>query len=270
MVRIKQCQSGRFKAEYDEYRKHTTPTSLIALLYPSFPPVYRSPLARYSFRHIYVDASQRGLYRNRDLVSFTGRELLATLSTSDSGLAKPSAVSMDMELDDAPDHGPSRRGAGRKVEEKTLDSYGFITGDLLSVSIHIPEPRTPAPAPPLGAVRPSIGAGPAGAGAPGFGGRELLGRNGPGAARGLPPREPHPSDQDGNWSRGEALPSSNFKGRGDRRDRARDDGFANGGRADVRGSGPGGPARRRTPSPHRNRDRVERRSRSPDARRSRY
>jgi len=33
------------------------------------------------------------------------------------------------------------RNGGRRVDEKTLDDYGFITGDYLSVSLHIPEPK---------------------------------------------------------------------------------------------------------------------------------
>ena len=55
---------------------------------------------------------------------------------------------MDMELDSTVDH--TRKG--RKVDEKTLDEYGFITGDLLSVSIHVPEPKLhPGPnRPPIG------------------------------------------------------------------------------------------------------------------------
>ncbi|RXK34748.1 hypothetical protein M231_07990 [Tremella mesenterica] len=125
--------------------KHSTPTSLIQTLLPCFPPLYRSPLARYAFRHVYVDASQRGLYRSRDLVAFTGRDLMTSLDLPKSG-------KMDMELDEAP--------RGGKVEEKTLEDYGFITGDLLSVFLFVPEPKVPVGqrfAPGTGPNVPSVG-----------------------------------------------------------------------------------------------------------------
>jgi histone deacetylase complex subunit SAP18 len=128
-------------------RKSSTPTSLIALLYPTFPAPYRSPIARFAFRHVYVDASQRGLYRSKDLVSFTGKELMSTISKDDD--------------------------RGRKVDEKTLDEYGFITGDYISVSLHIPEPKVQNPLPQRSAP---------------LGGRE------------------EKRNIDGDWARGEALP----------------------------------------------------------------
>ncbi|WVQ98092.1 hypothetical protein IAU59_005214 [Kwoniella sp. CBS 9459] len=108
--------------------KSSTPTSLIRLLLPSFPAPYRSPLARYAFRHIYVDASSRGLYRSKDLVSFSGRDIFLPASSTSDG----------MDIDGG--ERPSRR----PVEEKTLDEYDFVTGDFLSVSLHIPEPKIPA------------------------------------------------------------------------------------------------------------------------------
>ncbi|KAL7420026.1 hypothetical protein Q5752_004991 [Cryptotrichosporon argae] len=107
------------KDEYQVYAwRHSTPSSLIRQLYPTFPAPYRSPLARFSFRHIYVDASPRGLYRHRDLLTFSGAELAAA-STAGA-------------LDGA---GPA------KLDEKTLDAYGFVTGDLFSVALHVPEPQ---------------------------------------------------------------------------------------------------------------------------------
>ena len=49
---------------------------------------------------------------------------------------------------------PEIEERGRKVDEKTLDDYGFITGDYLSVSLHTPEPKNhnshTQRAPPLG------------------------------------------------------------------------------------------------------------------------
>ncbi|WVO16574.1 hypothetical protein L204_104253 [Cryptococcus depauperatus] len=110
--------------------KNTTPSEIIRLLFASFPANYRAPSARFHFRHVYVDASPRGLYRFKDLVAFTGRDLF--FSNQD----KPDM--MDIDLDDRD------KRMGKKIEEKTLDWYGFIAGDLLSVSLHVPEPRQPA------------------------------------------------------------------------------------------------------------------------------
>ncbi|CAK9782481.1 hypothetical protein CC85DRAFT_287343 [Cutaneotrichosporon oleaginosum] len=99
----------------DEYHvyglKSSTPTSLVQQLYAVLPAPYRSPVARYSFKHVYVDASEAGLYKAREMVSFTGREFEATVG-----------------------------GEGRGVAEETLDEYGFIKGDLISVAVNIPEP----------------------------------------------------------------------------------------------------------------------------------
>jgi histone deacetylase complex subunit SAP18 len=91
--------------------------------------VYRSPAARFAFKHVYVDAGSRGLYRGRELVSFFGRDFLATVATGQTSRG------LERDLEDV---------RGVQVEEKTLESYGFVTGDLLSVAISVPEPR-PAP-----------------------------------------------------------------------------------------------------------------------------
>lgn len=157
--------------------------------------------------------------------------------------SKPTTVAMDMELDDVD---VPKRG-GRKIEEKTLDEYGFITGDLLSVSLYIPEPKIPAGAPrgPPGVPVP-VGVG-AGVRSFGWGERQPV------------ERDPHPSERGGAWHRGEPLPPQNFRG-GAAGGRGGDP--AGGG--SWRGGGPGmgirGAGRK---SPERNGDR---RSRSPDDR----
>ncbi|BEJ12876.1 hypothetical protein CspHIS471_0300500 [Cutaneotrichosporon sp. HIS471] len=91
--------------------KSSTPTSLVHQLYAVLPAPYRSPVARYSFKHVYVDASEAGLYKAREMASFTGREFTSSVE------------------------------GGRGVEEQTLDEYGFIKGDLISVAVNMPEPR---------------------------------------------------------------------------------------------------------------------------------
>ncbi|CAD6571774.1 MAG: hypothetical protein TREMPRED_000367 [Tremellales sp. Tagirdzhanova-0007] len=199
-VPLLEFDDGHFPVR-DEFQvygwKTSTPSSLIQLLFPSFPPPYRSPLARFSFRHIYVDASQRGLYRSRDLVSFTGRDLMTTMTK----VKTVETAAMDMELDDT-DPLP-RRGGGRKIDEKSLEDYGFITGDLLSVSLYIPEPKIPAGAPriataPAGAVPGSIGPG---VSSLGWGDRQTRERESE--------RAP---DRRGAWQRGEPLPPQDFRG----------------------------------------------------------
>ena len=100
---------------------------------------------------------------------------------------------MEMELDDI--ETPRKRGS--KIDEKTLDSYGFITGDLLSVSLYVPEPKISASAPRIAALG-QMGQ----ANSFGWSDRD----------RDRAPREAHPSDRVGSWSRGEPLPAQNFRG----------------------------------------------------------
>jgi len=57
---------------------------------------------------------------------------------------KDAKVSMDMELDDTPD-APAAKG--KKVSEKTLKGYGYEIGDIISVSVHVPEPKVPRSGP---------------------------------------------------------------------------------------------------------------------------
>ena len=162
--------------------------------------------------------------------------------------AKPvEAAAMDMELDDT-DPLP-KRGGGRKIEEKSLDEYGFITGDLLSVSLYIPEPKLPAGAPRLATVPGGVVPSPTGPGVSsfGWGDRQTREREGD--------RAP---DRRGVWQRGEPLPPQDFRGGA----AGRPSEPAGGG--SWRGGGPGmgirGVGKR---SPERN---GTRRSRSPEGR----
>lgn len=124
-------------------------------------------------------------------------------TVTESKPAVPVPVSMDLELDDI--ETPKRGGSGRKIEEKTLDEYGFITGDLLSVSLYIPEPKIPAGLPRL-SVSAGVGAGAMGVGGVGLGTKSF--------GWGEKPREVeiHPSERSGAWQRGEAVPPQNFRG----------------------------------------------------------
>jgi histone deacetylase complex subunit SAP18 len=191
-------------------------------------------------------------------VSFSGRDLMTSISSGNvsvNGNGKVSA--MDMELDDGPV--PTK---GRPIEEKTLEDYGFITGDLLSVSLFVPEPKPSNRGGPHSNNGASIGAG-GGGPAPGFGRRE--GPPGPGRESNV-----ERADAEGHWARGEALPPQNanaFRGpRGsfgrDTGDEPRDrDRAGFGGGIGIRGAG------RRSPGPDRERNGFGRkRSRSPEAR----
>jgi histone deacetylase complex subunit SAP18 len=150
------------------------------------------------------------------MVNFTGRELMSTISPK-------SEDSMDV------DHQDTRR----KLNEKTLDEYGFITGDYISVSLHVPEPK--------------ILQRPAGVG-------------GGGAVRDREREEPK-RNMDGDWARGEVLPPAPRRG-----------GYGPGGGVPRQmGMGIRGGARR-SPSVGRDRERNgeetgRRRSRSPERRR---
>ncbi|WWD07619.1 hypothetical protein V865_005720 [Kwoniella europaea PYCC6329] len=240
--------------------KSSTPSSLIRSLIPSFPPPYRSPLARYSFRHIYVDASARGLYRSKDLTSFTGRDLFESNSNTMKNGEDKEKDKMDLDLDEIP-----QSSSRRKIEEKSLDGYGFVTGDLLSISLYVPEPKLPASS------------------ARGNRDRE---RDGAGAVNGEPkgkgsfgrdkttPNQPHTKEED-HWQRGQPLPPQDFRGgagaglsiRGGR-GRGETGGSWRGGPPSgpglgIRG-GAGGGGRRRSPDYEADGDR--RRSRSPPSR----
>jgi histone deacetylase complex subunit SAP18 len=179
------------------------------------------------------------------------------VSVNGNGSGGNRVSAMDMELDDGPV--PAK---GKPIDEKTLEDYGFITGDLLSVSLFVPEPKPSnrgggGPHANNGA---STGAGGGGGGpaAPGFGRRE--GPQGPGRESNV-----ERADAEGHWARGEALPPQNANafrgprgsfGRDEPRDRA---GF--GGGIGIRGAG------RRSPGPDRERNGFGRkRSRSPEAR----
>jgi histone deacetylase complex subunit SAP18 len=138
------------------------------------------------------------------LISFTGKELMSTIS-------------------------PDSDDRVRKVDEKTLDDYGFITGDYISVSLHIPEPK----------IQHSHSH-PAGQRAPVLGARE------------------EKRNIDGDWARGDALPPAPRGGRGGY-------GGPGGGGGRIMGMGIRGGARR---SPSVTRD-SGRRSRSPERRNGR-
>lgn len=161
---------------------------------------FRHPLARYTFRALFLDAvNSRGgavRYATKELGSVSAREM------------GEAALAPDEKLDaDAPPFAYDRekeRGADR-----TLEELKFYPGDLLAVALFLPKPREPpAPsslAPPNGAkwnaAPPIPPPGPASRGgghwrgaAPGRGGPPARGgdadRREPPPRRGSPPRRP--------------------------------------------------------------------------------
>ncbi|WWD21536.1 hypothetical protein CI109_106022 [Kwoniella shandongensis] len=274
-VPLVEFDEGNFplRDEFQVYGwKSSTPSSLIRLLLPSFPGPYRSPLARYSFRHIYVDASQRGLYKSKDLVSFTGRDLFASASSSSStqDRERESKMDLDVGLDDTHGNG-NESGKTRKIDEKTLEEYDFITGDLLSVSLYVPEPKIPAGAggpPGAGASGgPTNGrnvSGPVGIQSHGWGDRAAPPhtRGGGGGEESVGGGRGGRGGGGGGWGRGGApLPPQEFRGSRDR-ERERDPAGGGNWRGGPNGLGIRGGARGRR-SPELNGE-DRRRSRSPD------
>ncbi|WWC67985.1 uncharacterized protein I206_101904 [Kwoniella pini CBS 10737] len=196
--------------------KTSTPSSIIRSLISAFPPPYRSPLARYSFRHIYVDASARGLYRSKDLTSFTGRDLFNSSLKSGGGKEEEEKQNkMDIDLDEIQDN---HNGLGKKkIDEKTLNEYGFITGDLLSVSLYIPEPKIPSSS--------KISSGPSTVPI-GSNGIRSFGWDDKSNISGIPKGEEE------HWHRGQPLPPQEFGNRGRGGLSIRGGGINRGGRID--------------------------------------
>ncbi|OSC97943.1 hypothetical protein PYCCODRAFT_1397932 [Trametes coccinea BRFM310] len=214
---------------------------------------YRHPLARYSFRAVFVDAAARGRFAHKELGTVYSRDILGEPGSLDHPAPRL--------LED----GESEAIKGSE-QDRTLDELRFVPGDYLCVAVHLPKGVT-MPTGPGGelaikgsAVGPGAGPGAVngwkGAGGRGDGGwgGGLAAAPGPGAGRG-----------GGHW-RGNsgpepAVPRGARGGRGGGdfgRDRDRDD--------------------RRVPPPRRDspprRDgwgrRPASRSRSPPRRRGRY
>jgi len=178
------------------------------------------------------------------MVTFSGKELMNTISPSSSSSSRERERGMDMELDDEPSgsHDRNGGGGGRKISEKSLDSYGFITGDYLSVSLYVPEPKLPSQSAPAGL---------------GQGIRGAASRENPAGRISAP---------EGDWAKGEALPPPQRGGdRSRHAGNGRDGGYrGHPGPSAIQGMGIRGGARR-SPSVERNGN-GRRRSRSPDRR----
>ncbi|KIY73995.1 hypothetical protein CYLTODRAFT_341112, partial [Cylindrobasidium torrendii FP15055 ss-10] len=99
---------------------------------------YRHPLARYSFRTVFADASNHGHFTSKDLGQVYSRDILGEPGTLTSIAPKL--------LED--DNGPEPK------EEKTLEELKLVPGDYLLVAVFLPKnvnapsERGPPPPPP--------------------------------------------------------------------------------------------------------------------------
>ncbi|CDO77209.1 hypothetical protein BN946_scf184747.g22 [Trametes cinnabarina] len=97
---------------------------------------YRHPLARYSFRAVFADATARGRFTHKELGTVYSRDILGEPGTLDHPAPR---LLEDVESE-------SVKGA---EQDRTLDELRFVPGDYLCVAVHLPKGAT-APAGPAG------------------------------------------------------------------------------------------------------------------------
>ncbi|KAF8187203.1 histone deacetylase complex protein [Pholiota molesta] len=231
---------------------------------------YRHPLARFSFKTVFADSTNKGRYAQKDIGTVYSRDILGEPGS----LASPAPrLTQDTEQ-------PARDG------ERNLDDLRFIPGDFLLVAVLLPKSVTlPSELAVKGAG--ALSAAPAaGAGwRTGGGGAAPAGKSDGGWGRGASGTGPGFGRGGGHWRGGSDAPARGGRGGGGRggdlgrdRDRDRDrDADRNdsrvppprrsvsppprsGGGWGARGGRGGGGGGRRSPS----------RSRSPPRRRNRY
>ncbi|TFY81049.1 hypothetical protein EWM64_g2960 [Hericium alpestre] len=94
-------------------------------------PEYRHPLARYSFRAVYADSANRGLFAQKDLGVVYSRDILGEPGTLENTAARL--------LED------TEGNLGPK-DARTLDELRFVPGDYLCMAVMLPKNVTLAPA----------------------------------------------------------------------------------------------------------------------------
>ena len=255
----------------DSHRKDTTLFELLTTIRNSAPSTleYRHALARYSFRTIYADAGNRGLFAQKELGTVYSRDTLGDLGT------------VEQLLDD---DGAAQDSSDRQKDARTLDELRFVPGDYLCVAVMLPknvqanfsaDPSAPKGSGGVSSSAPANGW--KSGGGLGRGANASLGAvgSGPGVGRG-----------GGHWRGGSDAPPQPARGRGERggdfgaagradrdrdrdRDRERD---RDGGRfRDERDRRPPLPRRESPPAraPWSDRDRAPRDRRTPSRSRSR-
>ncbi|KAJ7022066.1 histone deacetylase complex protein [Mycena alexandri] len=92
---------------------------------------YRHPLARFSFRTVYVEQGSRGRFVSKDLGMVYSRDILGEPGTLTSTAPRL--------LEDAFDTPVERE---REREERTLDDLRFVPGDFLLIAVLLPKSVT--------------------------------------------------------------------------------------------------------------------------------
>lgn len=222
------------------HRKDATLREVLTTLRATAPHVaeYRHPLARFSFRTVFADASNKGRFAQKELGMVYSRDILG-----EPGTLQATAPRLLLDID--PGLGPAVAAAGgddtpaaplghnnRERERDTLDALRFVPGDFLLVSVLLPKNVT---LPSELAIKGSS-SGPTGAGAlpaptaswktaatagPGRTGDAGWGRAAPGAAVGGPGRDGG-GRGGGHWRGGTEGGRGRGGGRGGGGDRDRD------------------------------------------------
>ncbi|CAA7259437.1 unnamed protein product [Cyclocybe aegerita] len=169
---------------------------------------YRHPLARFSFRTVYADPSNKGRFSSKDLGMVYSRDILG-----EPGSLNHTAPRLLQDVE------TSHRGTGENErEERTLDELRFIPGDYLLVAVLLPKNVTLP-------TELSIKGSGAAAASSGTANGWKSGASGPGAAKG-----------DGGWGKG-AAGSGSGTSRGGGHWRGDSNGPSGRGRGGGRGGG---------------------------------
>ncbi|KAJ3479581.1 hypothetical protein NLI96_g8970 [Meripilus lineatus] len=184
-------------------------------------PEYRHPLARYTFRAIYADATNRGRIAQKDLGTVYSRDILGEPGTLDTPAAR-----LLQDEDPSGDEVKEGLASDKDREEKSLDELRFMPGDYLCVMVVLPK-NVAVPTGPGGELSikgsglpsPANGWKTGGAGRGGDGGwGGSLGSSGPGLGRGSGGHwrggsDPNPSGPRGGGRGGPGGGRGDFGGR---------------------------------------------------------
>ncbi|KAI0355474.1 hypothetical protein OH77DRAFT_1454826 [Trametes cingulata] len=88
-------------------------------------PEYRHPLARYSFRAVFADATARGRFSQKELGTVYSRDILGEPGSLD----HPAPRLLE-------DDEPAPQGS---EQDRTLEELRFVPGDYLCVAVHLPK-----------------------------------------------------------------------------------------------------------------------------------
>ncbi|KAG5641509.1 hypothetical protein DXG03_004838 [Asterophora parasitica] len=94
-------------------------------------PEYRHPLARFSFRAVYADSTNKGRFSQKDLGMVYSRDILGEPGSLDA-----TAPRLREDVDEV------REPTEREREERTLDELRFVPGDYLLVAVLLPKSVT--------------------------------------------------------------------------------------------------------------------------------